>query len=881
MSYSTEQDNEGSLSSGVPQNSQEEEMKEEASSSSDSCDEEEAESAEISTLRSRLETSPYHYETHLELIKTLRDLGDLDKTRQAREVMSKLFPLTSELWLEWINDEMPLSCITEQKMYIRQLFEKAVKDYQSVKLWTEYCQYIMDNMDGEAGINDARAVFEKAITAVGLHVTEGVSIWDGYREFEMALYDSYQEMANGIESDEVQGKLQQQKEKVKAIFKREVSVSLIGMQGVYREFEEWLEDEDVPQPVAQAFKKAESKLEDCLPYEESLTSAADTKLEEYRSYIAYEVKGDDPARVQCLYERAIVDNCLNSEFWCEYTNYMDTKLNIPDIILPVHERAVRNCPWVVALWNNYLKAMERTGQTYEKTKELFERALSSGFSSAQNYVSLWCGFLEYLRRRVEDWSQDSKEKEDLREGFKKAEEYLEQYFGQNVDAQAQISRYRAHIEATKMHNLSEAKKIWDSVMTTHNREVEYWLEYIHLLRRANDTTGCRKLFQKAIQINSDNPELLCEAFQRFEREEGSLADLDNAVAKCSLQLKRVWERKTKEYEKIEARQRAEEEAAAKRSQQKAEKRAQKKAEMKSKLETTKRKHHDSDETARDKERSEPEPKRQHVSREDSSTSANEREGKETTKVPENVHKRSKDSQTVFVSNLLYTVDEEQLKSTFSPLGEIAEVRLVKYRTGKSKGYAYVEFKNESSVAAALTLDRQELCGRPMFVSPCVDKNQHPTTFRFPTSLDKCTVFVTNLPFEMKSTEIEDVFKVHGKLKQVRLVTNRSGKSKGFAYVEYEEEGGASAAVLKLDQTIVGERQISVALSNPPKKQRKENEAETNRQEGSRPGRARTQLQLLPRALQKSFAGDKFQSSNEEKAPSKPRLSNEDFRKMFQ
>lgn len=28
---------------------------------------------------------------------------------------------------------------------------------------------------------------------------------------------------------------------------------------------------------------------------------------------------------------------------------------------------------------------------------------------------------------------------------------------------------------------------------------------------------------------------------------------------------------------------------------------------------------------------------------------------------------------------------------------------------------------------------------------------------------------------------------HGKLKQVRLVTNRSGKSKGFAYVEYEEE----------------------------------------------------------------------------------------------
>ena len=35
-----------------------------------------------------------------------------------------------DLWLEWIEDEMPLACITEQKTYIHDLFEKAVKDYQ-------------------------------------------------------------------------------------------------------------------------------------------------------------------------------------------------------------------------------------------------------------------------------------------------------------------------------------------------------------------------------------------------------------------------------------------------------------------------------------------------------------------------------------------------------------------------------------------------------------------------------------------------------------------------------------------------------------------------------------------------------------------------------
>lgn len=42
----------------------------------------------------------------------------------------------------------------------------------AVKLWTEYCQYVLDNMEGEDGVKDARAVFERAITSVGLHLTE-------------------------------------------------------------------------------------------------------------------------------------------------------------------------------------------------------------------------------------------------------------------------------------------------------------------------------------------------------------------------------------------------------------------------------------------------------------------------------------------------------------------------------------------------------------------------------------------------------------------------------------------------------------------------------------------------------------------------------------
>ena len=37
---------------------------------------------------------PYHYETHLQLIETLRKCGELEKLRSARKEMANKFPLT-------------------------------------------------------------------------------------------------------------------------------------------------------------------------------------------------------------------------------------------------------------------------------------------------------------------------------------------------------------------------------------------------------------------------------------------------------------------------------------------------------------------------------------------------------------------------------------------------------------------------------------------------------------------------------------------------------------------------------------------------------------------------------------------------------------------
>lgn len=86
-----------------------------------------------------------------------------------------------------------------------------------------------------------------------------------------------------------------------------------------------------------------------------------------------------------------------------------------------------------------------------------------------------------------------------------------------------------------------------------------------------------------------------------------------------------------------------------------------------------------------------------------------------------------DSSSVFISNLAYTLKEpeEKLRTMFEPCGPIRQIRPVFSTKGAFKGYCYIQFESAASVSEALKLDRREMENRPVFVSPCVDKNKNP------------------------------------------------------------------------------------------------------------------------------------------------------------
>ncbi|XP_042297340.1 squamous cell carcinoma antigen recognized by T-cells 3 [Sceloporus undulatus] len=700
------------------------------------------------------------------------------------------------------------------------------------------------------------------------------------------------------------------------------------METTFAEYEEWSE-EPVPEAVIKNYRKALQQMEKYKPYEEALLVAETPKLAEYQGYIDFETKAGDPARIQLTYERALADNCLVPDLWARYTQYLDRQLKLKELVLSAHERAIRNCPWTVKLWNQYLLAMERHQVEHQLISETFEKALNAGFIQATDYVEIWQAYLDYLRRRVDFTQDSSKELEELRSAFAQAVEYLkqevEERFSESGDPSCIIMQTWARIEARLCNNMQKARELWDSIMTKGNAKyANMWLEYYNLERAHGDTQHCRKALHRAVQCTSDYPEHVCEVLLMLERIDGTLEDWDAAVQKTESRLARVNEQRVKAAEKEAA-------VTEQRKQSRAEKRAAKKGkkpkagdkrkadadgewgqEEEADQPIKRRKGDGSGDTLAEEEEEEEEEEAEDMETEtglfgrnmppkadskakESAAGAAPSKWKETPKV---IHDSEKDNVTVFVSNLSYSMTEPgaTLKELFSTCGEVVEVRPIFNNKGNFRGYSYVEFKEEKAALEALKLDRRNVDGRLMFVSPCVDKTKHPgfKVFRYSTALEKHKLFISGLPFSYTKEELEELCKAHGNVKDVRLVTNRAGRSKGMAYVEFENEAQASQAVLKMDGLVINDYTIKVAISNPPARKSEKAEAAGRASQPMVPrqiygarGKGRTQLAMVPRALQRqSNLAAKAENGTAQNPPAAPapeepkKMSNADFARLL-
>jgi hypothetical protein len=73
-------------------------------------------------------------------IEVLRKCKLNVQLQSAHERMGSLFPLSEQLWTEWVNDELAQVQGPEDVQRIQGLFDRATQDYLSVGLWCSYLE---------------------------------------------------------------------------------------------------------------------------------------------------------------------------------------------------------------------------------------------------------------------------------------------------------------------------------------------------------------------------------------------------------------------------------------------------------------------------------------------------------------------------------------------------------------------------------------------------------------------------------------------------------------------------------------------------------------------------------------------------------------------
>lgn len=418
------------------------------------------------------------------LISKLRTIGELEILRTSLERMNKFYPLSPKQWKEWIQDEQRIS---EDSNNILKLYERAVSEYFDIQLWIDYIEFAIAQKE-TISIDEIRKIFDKSLVLAGLHVTRGSEIWKAYITFELSLLNK--QNSNNLD-------VNQQIRNIYNLYCSQLMLPLKDMEETYDEFQKWkenikiqynidLEKEDSKNvaKMKSKFNSALTKLKTIINYETKLANSESPHYEEYMEYLKIEKGYNDLASLQCLYERAITDNCLQSNLWLDYLKHSDSKLVVSDILLPIYEKAVRNCYWDHNIWLRYIEAVERVAivnesKDYLELKDRIESILTRSLKnvSYEEHKNLWMAYLHFLRRQTNKlgWSNEA-EVEKLRQNFRQVIDQLEQY--QNADFCYDLYKYFANVEAKFCKNLSNSRNIWNEFLQkSDNLKFQVFLFY--------------------------------------------------------------------------------------------------------------------------------------------------------------------------------------------------------------------------------------------------------------------------------------------------------------------------------------------------------------------------------------------------------------------
>uniref|UniRef100_A0A3Q3WYR7 Polyadenylate-binding protein n=1 Tax=Mola mola TaxID=94237 RepID=A0A3Q3WYR7_MOLML len=147
---------------------------------------------------------------------------------------------------------------------------------------------------------------------------------------------------------------------------------------------------------------------------------------------------------------------------------------------------------------------------------------------------------------------------------------------------------------------------------------------------------------------------------------------------------------------------------------------------------------------------------------------------------------------IFIKNLDKSIDNKALYDTFSAFGNILSCKVVCDENG-SKGYGFVHFETQEAAERAIEkMNGMLLNDRKVFVGRFKSRKEREAELGA-RAKEFTNVYVKNFGEDMDDEKLRELFNKYGK-SLIRVMTDDSGKSRGFGFVSFDRHEDAQKAV---------------------------------------------------------------------------------------
>ncbi|URD99541.1 Polyadenylate-binding protein [Musa troglodytarum] len=160
--------------------------------------------------------------------------------------------------------------------------------------------------------------------------------------------------------------------------------------------------------------------------------------------------------------------------------------------------------------------------------------------------------------------------------------------------------------------------------------------------------------------------------------------------------------------------------------------------------------------------------------------------------------------SLYVGDLQASVTDAQVYDLFSQIAPVVSVRVCRdVNTRRSLGYAYVNYSNPGDAAMALeVLNFTPLNNKPIRI---MYSNRDPSIRRSGAA----NIFIKNLDKMIGNKDLHGIFSSFGNILSCKVATDASGQSKGYGFVQFDQEEAAQNAINKLNGMLVNDKPVFV------------------------------------------------------------------------